>query len=132
MVAPVGSHNSMPNFEILTIIGVLLLASLALERIGRMTRLPRVTMLVLFGILIGMLRRLAGKLTRPVLAKSGRHIIGISLMVAIITAVIVGIGLYLLGFNPVLALLFAGITTSTAPAATEDVVRRSGAADVTQ
>ena len=142
----------MPNAQILTIIGVLLLASLALETLGRLTRLPRVTIVVLFGVLIGpsglgllpdaahdiyptlsvlalvmVSFLLGGRLTRRVLARSGAQIIGVSVLVALITAFVVAAGLIALGFDPVLALLFAGIMTATDPAATEDVVRRSRA-----
>ena len=142
----------MAGSQILVVIGALLLASLALERIGRMTRLPRVTVLVIFGIVIGpsglgilpeqaqsmfptlsvlalvmVSFLLGGTLTRSVLAESGRHIVGVSVLVAVLTALIVFLGLLALGFHPALALLFAGITTSTDPAATQDVVRRSGA-----
>jgi Kef-type K+ transport system membrane component KefB len=142
----------MPSAHILAIIGILLLASLALEQLGRLTRLPRVTMLVLFGVLIGpsglallppqthsiyptlsvialvmVSFLLGGKLNRSVLAVSGRQIIGISVLVTLITAGVVAAGLIVMGFDPVLALLVAGIMTATDPAATEDVVRRSGA-----
>ncbi|WP_421858357.1 cation:proton antiporter [Oricola sp.] len=142
----------MPNAQLLIVIGVLLLASLALETLGRLTRLPRVTIVVLFGVLIGpsglgllpdaaheiyptlsvlalvmVSFLLGGRLTRRILAESGAQIISASMLIALATAFVVATGLIALGFDPVLALLFAGIMTATDPAATEDVVRRSRA-----
>ena len=43
----------METTLVLITIGLVLLASLALEALGRRTRLPRVTLLILFGLLMG-------------------------------------------------------------------------------
>lgn len=69
---------------------------------------------------------LGGKLTTEVLVEDGVHILGVSIGAVVITAILVGVGLWLLGFDPLLCLILAGISTATAPAATQDVVKRSG------
>ncbi|MGH1419908.1 MAG: cation:proton antiporter [Hyphomicrobiaceae bacterium] len=142
----------MPDHLILITIGGLLLAGLALDSLGQRTKLPRVTLLILFGIAAGpsgfgilptgiadwyplvavialvmVAFLLGGKLTPQVLARDGVHILGISIVAVIVTAALVGIGLWLFGVDPLLCLVLAGISTATAPAATQDVVRRSGA-----
>jgi Kef-type K+ transport system membrane component KefB len=135
----------------LVTIGGVLLAGLALDALGRRTKLPRVTLLVLFGVAVGssglgllpieseswyeliaeialvmVAFLLGGGLTREVLAEEGRHILGVSAGAVIVTAILVAGGLWLLGFDPILCLLLAGVSTATDPAATQDVVRRSG------
>lgn len=141
----------MQDSRILITLGALLLAGLALDALGRRTRLPRVTLLVTFGILIGpsvfnlipvaangwyplvakfalvmVAFLLGGHLTRSVITTDGRHILGVSLGAVFATSTIVGLGLWLLGFDPLLCLVLAGVSCATAPAATEDVVRNSG------
>jgi len=141
----------MEHSRILITLGMLLLAGLALDALGRRTRLPRVTLLVTFGILAGpsvlnlipvaandwyplvakfalvmVAFLLGGHLTRSVITRDGRHILGVSLGVVLLTSTIVGLGLWALGIDPVLCLVFAGISCATDPAATEDVVRSSG------
>lgn len=141
----------MEDSRILITLGMLLLAGLALDALGRRTRLPRVTLLVTFGILIGpsvlnfipvaandwyplvakfalvmVAFLLGGHLTRAVITRDGRHILGVSLGAVFLTSTIVGLGLWALGFDPLLCLVLAGISCATAPAATEDVVRNSG------
>lgn len=142
----------MPNHIVLITIGALLLAGLAVDVLGERTRLPRVTLLVLVGIVAGpsvfnvlpvafngwypifavialvmVAFLLGGKLTRQVLVEDGAQIIGVSLGAVIVTALLVGLGLWLTGVDPILCLVLAGISTATAPAATQDVVQRSGA-----
>lgn len=141
----------MEHSRILITLGALLLAGLALDALGRRTRLPRVTLLVLFGILIGpstlnimpvetrewyplvakfalvmVAFLLGGQLTQSVLKEDGRSILAVSLGVVLLTSAVVGLGLWALGVPPLLCLLFAGISTATDPAATEDVIRSSG------
>ena len=140
----------MPNHIVLITIGALLLAGLAMDVVGERTRLPRVTLLVLVGIAAGpsgldvlpmavngwypliavialvmVAFLLGGRLTRQVLIEDGAQIIGVSLGAVIVTAALVGVGLWLIGVDPILCLVLAGISTATAPAATQDVVRRS-------
>ena len=137
--------------ETFILIGGLLLLGLLTDVLGRYTFLPRVTLLLLFGFLIGpvmldvlpaprvswepfvsslalmMIGFLLGeKLCLSSLRKSGKRIINISLSAVIITAFIVFAGLTLLGFSIAVALLLAAIATATDPAATLDVVTESG------
>lgn len=132
-------------------LGVLFLGGLAADRIGRITRLPRVTILLLFGLLVGnsglgllpeaangwfetisvvaltMVAFLLGAdLTRENLASHGRAIFAISILVVGGTTVVVWAGLYALGVESGLALLLGAIATATAPAAIADVIRQSG------
>jgi Kef-type K+ transport system membrane component KefB len=125
---------------------------LVTDEIGRRTRLPRVTLLILFGLAVGpagfdLLPRafqdwyefiasvaltmvaflLGGRLSLPALRKHGKTILMVSFTVVILTAVLVGLGLIAIGTPIILALLLAGIATATAPAATQDVVRQARA-----
>jgi len=133
--------------EAFILIGAILLAGLAVDFLGRKTSLPRVTLLLLFGfmigpsgldifthayakwfplftdmalLLVGFL--LGGRLTLHGFRQHGRFVITISLVESSLTAIAVLSGLLLLGAPPELALLLAGIATATAPAATLDVV----------
>jgi Kef-type K+ transport system membrane component KefB len=132
-------------------LGVIFLAGLAFDAIGRRTKLPRVTLLMLFGIavgppglnllpettaawfptvadmalmMIGFL--LGGQLTRATLGELGRQVIGVSLVVVITTFGVVGVGMIAIGVPPAAALLLAAIATATAPAASVDVVHETG------
>lgn len=125
---------------------------LATDEIGRRTRLPRVTLLILFGVLAGPIGfdvlpqqvdrwyellattaltmiafLLGGALSRGQLRRHGRQILVISLAVVITTVVVVAGGLIALGVAPALALLLSGIAIATAPAATQDVIKQTGA-----
>lgn len=140
----------MSDHLLLVTIGGLLLVGLAMDALGRRTHLPRVTLLVLVGILVGpsvldilpetdgfyslaaamalvmVAFLLGGKLTRQVLAEDGIQILGVSTSVVLATALLVGVGLWIAGFDPVLCMALAGIATATDPAATQDVVDRGG------
>lgn len=143
--------RAMDLSVLLMTLGVLFLFGLAADQIGSVTRLPRVTMLLVLGLITGqsglqllpeemtgwfdtlsivaltMVAFLLGSsLTRENLARHGRAILAISLAVASSTIVIVSIGLYIAGIAPVLALILAAIATATAPAAMSDVIRQSG------
>ena len=132
-------------------LGVLFLAGLVADQLGHATRLPRVTMLLLLGLLVGqsgfdllpetstewfeplsiialsMVAFLLGSvLTGENLSRHGRAIFAISLCVVLGTTIIVWGGLTLLGLNPGLALLLGAIATATAPAAIADVIHQSG------
>ncbi len=137
---------------ILLTLGGLLLVGLVTDEIGQRTRLPRVTLLILFGVAAGpsgfdLLPKafqdwyeflasvaltmvaflLGGKLSFTALRSHGKEILAVSIAVVAITALFVGIGLTVIGTPVLIALLLAGIATSTAPAATQDVVRQSRA-----
>lgn len=132
-------------------LGALFLAGLVADQLGRATRLPRVTMLLLLGLLAGnagldLVPRevadwfdelsilaltmvaflLGGSLTMQNLANHGRAILTISLAVVVCTLVMVSAGLVAAGLAVGLSLLLAAIATATAPAAIADVIRESG------
>lgn len=138
--------NNLSN--IFLTIGVLLLLGVLTDHIGQRTCLPRVTLLLIFGILIGpsglsllpdMSRQwfpfishvalvmvgflLGEKLTVSRMKENGRSVISISLSVVASTAILVFSGLWILGYSIEIALLFAAIATATAPVATADVVQ---------
>jgi len=138
--------------EILVTVGALLLLGLLTDVLGKRTALPRVTLLMLFGVAFGpsmadllphssdkwfhlfadaalsMVGFLLGeKLTRERLASYGRSVLWISVAEVIVTSAAVFAGLLLLGAHWDVALLLASISTATAPAATLDVVREDGA-----
>jgi len=137
----------MNHGPILLTIGALLLVALAADTLGRRTGLPRVTLLVLTGIAVGPIGLdllpdemgqatefiaaialvmvaflLGGELSRAKLRRSGWPILVVSLAVVIVTAAVVGAGLFAFGMAAVPALLLAAISTATAPAATRDVI----------
>lgn len=137
-----------PHFTLLAL-GSLLLAGLAADEIGRRTRLPRVTLLIVFGVIVGssglnllpaslsswyeflasialtmVAFLLGGAISRAQLQENGKEIFIVSLSVVLLTAVVVFIGLLIIGAPVPLALLLAGIATATAPAATQDAVRQ--------
>jgi Kef-type K+ transport system membrane component KefB len=128
-------------------LGILLLLGLATDAIGRRTRLPRVTLLLIFGFVVGpagldflspneekwvslvtdmaliMIGFLLGeKFTLPFLRQHGKLVLLISMAEVVVTALVVLIGLLLIGLPMDMALLLAGIATATDPAAVTDVV----------
>lgn len=141
----------MDSAMLLGSFGLLFLAGLALDWVGHIVHVPRVTLLILLGVVLGPLALdmlppavtesydllaptaltmvaflLGGTLKRDTLRERGREIIIISLTVVIASATIVGIGLYILGVPLALALLAGGLSCATDPAATRDVVEQSG------
>ena len=142
----------MVNYELFLTLGGLLLIGLVADQIGRQTRVPRVTLLILFGFAAGQsgfnvlpdISRewydffatvaltmvaflLGGKLSLNTLKENGSAILIISLTVVGATVLVVGIGLLVIGASVLTAMLLAGIATATAPAATQDVVKQTGA-----
>ncbi len=138
--------------HILITIGLILLLGLATDALGRFTKMPRVTLLILFGVVIGpqvmnllpvdegrwfpilanmalvMVGFLLGeKFTLQAIKRHGKTIILFSLVEVIGTALVVAGGLALLGVNLELALLLGAVSTATAPAATTDVVHENQA-----
>ncbi len=133
-------------------LGGLFLAGLATDLLGRKTRLPRVSLLLLFGFAIGpgglgvlpplgelwqsaitnialvMVGFLLGDSLRVASLKArGREVLLVSLLVTVLTALVVFSGLWLLGLSLPLALCLAGIATATDPMATADVIHETGA-----
>lgn len=141
----------MPSLDLFLVsLGGLLLMGLFTSAISDRTFLPRVTMLIVLGILIGdhglailpplfsehfnvvaditlmmVGFLLGGKLSKTTFDKSAKKIIVISLAAAIITALIVSIGLVFVGIDTKLAILLGTIASATAPAAIVDVVKDS-------
>jgi len=138
--------------KILITLGILLLLGLATDVIGRRTRLPRVTLLLIFGFAIGpaglgflcpteekwfsivanmaliMIGFLLGeKFTLSSLREHGKLVLWFSVAEVVVTAAVVLVGLLLIGLQMGIALLLAGIATATDPAATTDVVHETKA-----
>lgn len=132
-------------------LGVLFLVGLAADELGRLTHLPRVTLLLLLGLVAGnagfdlipnavadwfdelsnialtmVAFLLGGALSRKNLRKHGRPIMTISLAIVICTALSVTLGLIAIGVVPGLAVVLGAVATATAPAAMTDVIRQSG------
>lgn len=137
--------------EFLLTLGGILLIGLATDAIGRRTFLPRVTLLLLFGVLIGkealdlipqvftdrfeIIANMAllmvgfllgGKLTADFLKQSASKTLWISVSTAIVTTVVVTVILMLVGISASMAIILGCIASATAPAATMDIVLESG------
>jgi Kef-type K+ transport system membrane component KefB len=138
------------NAKFILVLGGILLLSMATDALGQRTFLPRVSLLVIIGIIIGpgalnlippMLVEnfdliatmallmigflLGGKLTRQSLLRSGNKGLWISLSAAVGTSIVVFGGLSLIGVPADIALLLSCIASATAPAATFDIVMES-------
>lgn len=134
--------------QILSTFGGLFLLGLLADLVGRHTPLPRVTLLLLSGFVIGpsvldwlpdvtdewfpiltdvaltMIGFLLGQnMTRARFKELGRPVLAMSLGEVMMTAALMFAVLYLFGVPVEIALLLAGIAPATAPAATLDVVR---------
>lgn len=133
-------------------LGALFLAGLIADLVGRRTRLPRVTLLLLIGIAAGpaglalipdateawfdivstaalalVAFLLGNALTRENLAAHGREILIVTLVLVLLTTGLMTAGLWAIGLAPGLALILAAIGTATAPAATLDVLAQTRA-----
>lgn len=134
----------------LLLVGLVFLAGLAADVIGRRTGLPRVTLLIATGIGLGphglallpaisfdalalvsivtltfvaFLLGAAFELTR--LRSYAREVLVVSLTVTIVTALVVGVSVAAAGLGLAVALALAGIATATDPIATQDVVEQT-------
>lgn len=132
-------------------LGALFLAGLAVDMLGRRFRLPRVTLLLLCGLVAGragfdlippeaeawyefltvaaltmVAFLLGGEMTRANLAAHGRAILALSLATAIAALVVVPAGLVMAGVDPVVALILGGIAAATDPAGAQDSIRQVG------
>lgn len=133
--------------ELLLTLGVLSLFGLFASTIAKRTILPRVTILILFGALIGeeglsliplkvqshfniiadltLLMvgfLLGGKLHKDMLNRSLNQVLWVSLSAALGTALIVSLGLIILGVSPTVAIILGCIAAATDPAAILDVI----------
>lgn len=142
----------MELYLVFLTLGALFLLGLLADQVGRRTRLPRVTLLLLCGISIGgsglnllppeteywyefltiaaltMVAFLLGNsLSLKNLRRHGTTILAISLAVVLVTIAVVSAGLWAFGVELGLALLLGAIATATDPAAMQDVIRQSKA-----
>jgi Kef-type K+ transport system membrane component KefB len=134
----------------LATLGALLLLGLLAEVIGQRSKIPRVTMLILLGMLMGEFGLdfisggtnesleyitttaltmigflLGGKLNQDSLKEHGHTALVFSLLVTMGTFLIVFFGLKLIGLSSALAAVFACISLATDPIATLDVLNNS-------
>lgn len=137
--------------EFLLTIGGILLLGLVTSALARRTVLPRVTLLLVFGIIIGgevldivpaiFAERfdiiadmtllmvgflLGGRLTANALRDCAGEVLWVSVCAALMTAVVVSTGLMLAGLSPDLSIILGCIASATAPAAIMDVVSEFG------
>jgi Kef-type K+ transport system membrane component KefB len=136
--------------QFLIALGGILLLGLVTDTLGRRTFIPRVTLLLIIGAIIGkdLLNiipsvlldsfeivvdmallmvgfLLGGKLTIGAFRKSAGQILWISISAAIVTTAIVSSGLIGIGISKEIAILLGCIASATAPAAVFDVVAES-------
>jgi Kef-type K+ transport system membrane component KefB len=136
-----------PTYQFLLSLGGILLFGQVISTLGRRTLLPRVTLLLLFGMVIGkeflniipplFFQRfeliaemtllmvgflIGGKLTKDSLNRGINIILWISICAALFTALFVTLGLMWLGLSTELSILLGCIASATAPAATLDAV----------
>jgi Kef-type K+ transport system membrane component KefB len=138
------------NAVFLIALGGILLLGLMTSFLGRRTFLPRVTLLLILGISIGkegidiipsvfsdkfrIIAEMAllmvgfllgGKLTRASLGHLMSLILSISLCAAVLTTLVVGLGLKLFGVPTEVAIVLGCIASATDPAAILDIVTES-------
>ena len=146
------SGENIEVAQTLVTFGGLFLLGLLADLIGRRTPLPRVTLLLLTGFIIGpsvldwlpsftsswfpiltdvalaMVGFLLGQnMTRERFRELGKAVIAMSIGEVVVTAILVFSVLFLFGVPFEIALLLAGIAPATAPAATMDVIHESRA-----
>jgi Kef-type K+ transport system membrane component KefB len=140
------------NGTTMLLLGAFLLAGFVAHFAGRRAHVPRVTLLLLIGVFAGptgfdvvpatverwfplvsrialsMIGFLLGQHFKwSVLRRVGRAVLTLSLTESAAAALAVVGTLWLLGVDPVVALLFGAVAPATAPAATVDVIRESRA-----
>lgn len=141
------------NALFLLTVGGILLSGLFISTLGKYTFLPRVTLLLIFGALLGhsgfdiipevviaqydFIAEIAllmvgfligGKLTSSLLRNSLNTLLWVSILAALLTVLVVSLGLITIGVELELAILLACIASATAPAAILDVVMSNGEA----
>ncbi len=150
-VEGVGAGGELAIGFLYATLGGIFLIGLALDALGRRVHVPRVTLLMLFGLFMGpgvldLLPRailelghafsplaltmiaflVGGKLEARRLRTEGPEILTLSLAVVSTSVVLVTGGLWFVGVPIASALLLGAISAATAPAATLDVILQSG------
>ena len=146
------SRNHMTLASALITLGILFLSGLAIDGLGRRTHLPRVSLLILLGVIVGppvldllpgdvakinefyapvaltmVAFLLGGTLKRETLQAHGHEILLISIIIVVTSVILISGGLYLIGVSLPYALVLGGISAATDPAAIRDVIKQSGA-----
>ncbi|MFN2287970.1 MAG: cation:proton antiporter [Chromatocurvus sp.] len=138
----------------IVLMGVILSVSIFADALARRTRVPRISILVLVGVGIAFVQQvcfaeqnaqlldglsepliklalvmvaflLGSELTIERLRHTGPLILVISLFVIVVSALMVGAGLLMLGFPLVVAIPLAALSVATDPAAVSETVRES-------
>lgn len=147
-------EDSVELAGIFILLGLALLVGLVADELGRRTRLPRVTILMIVGLVVGrsgfdlvpeaveqwfeflsvaalsMVAFLLGSsLTVKSFTAHGRAIISISLWIVVLTTLLVAAGLWALGMDPAVALVLGAIAAATDPAATADALKQARSPD---
>ena len=138
----------METYALFLTLGGMFFIGLGADQVGRRTPVPRVTLLLLCGLVLGYFDLvggameaahealsvtaltfvaflLGGSLKIAELKVIGRRVLAISLGIVAVTVAGVSLGLVALGVDPGLAVVLGGIASATAPAATTDVIRQS-------
>ena len=133
------------------LLGALFLTGLLADQLGRLIHVPRVTLLLICGLVAGqsgldllplefqalteflsvaalsmVAFMLGSALTVDAMRRAGRAVLLVSGSIVLVSLVLVTGGLWLIGVPLQMALVLAAISTATAPAATQDVIHQSG------
>lgn len=143
-------HEAGSAAQFLLTIGGIILLGLVTIPLGRKTFLPRVTLLLIFGVIIGenvldiipdivsnqfeIVANMAllmvgfllgGSLTKESLQHSMNTVLWISISAAVVTTVVVALGLFAIGVPIEIAIMLGCLASATDPAAILDVVLES-------
>jgi len=131
-------------------LGALFLTGLLADQLGRLVHVPRVTLLLLCGLVAGksgldllpeefhglteflsvaalamVAFMLGSALTVDAMCRAGRAVLLVSATIVLASLMLVTAGLWAVGAPLQMALILAAISTATAPAATQDVIHQS-------
>ncbi|WP_163559373.1 cation:proton antiporter [Halomonas sp. NO4] len=152
---PWSAIDSSPATLALIFLGIILSLSIFADSLAARTRLPRISLLVVVGVGVALVQQLVldspgarpladlgepliqvalvmvafllgGELTWARLRSTGPLILIVSLSVIAVGALVVGAGLWLLGFPLAVAVSLAAISVATDPAAVSETVHESG------
>jgi len=154
-IMPSTLHELSPAAAALVLLGAILSISIFADTLAKRTRLPRISLLVVVGVGVAVVQQLwmerpdprplnglgepliqvalvmvafllGGELTWERLRTTGPLILIVSLAVIGVGGLIVGAGLWLLGFPVAVAVSLAAISVATDPAAVHEIVHESG------